>query len=113
MRVEGEIEGAGMPSLFRGKEPNELRIVVFREEEGESAGISYFQAAGCSTQSAIIQIVKAGGSQRALKYYREDDWYAPKRGLSPGKSIRIALALPLEDDLHVFPIEIPKEALGE
>lgn len=113
MRVEGEIDQAAMPGLFHGQEPSKLRLVVFREDEGESSGLSNFQGSGGASQSVNIHIGKAGGSRRDWKYYREDDWYAPKGGLAPGKRIRLALTPPLEDDLHVFPIEIPKDAFPE
>jgi hypothetical protein len=113
MRVEGEIDQAAMPGLFHGHEPSKLRLVVFREGEGESSGLTNFQGSGGSSQAVNIHIGKAGGSRRDLVYYREDDWYAPQGGLAPGKHIRIALTAPLGDDLHVFPIEIPEDAFPE
>lgn len=109
MRVEGQITEATMPRQFRSHEPTNLRIVVFQEGDAESSGIACFRGSGSSSRSANLRLGTSGGSHQGWEYHREDDWYAPAGALAPGKRIRLALAPPLQDDLHIFPIEIPAE----
>lgn len=113
IRVEGKFDGAGLPGRFHGHEPGDLRLVVFREDEDESSGISNFQGSGSSSGSMDVHIGKVGGSRRDWEFHREDEWYAPSGALAPGKRIRLALAPPLWDDLHIFPIEVPADAFRE
>lgn len=109
MRIEGKLTEAAMPRQFHGQEPTKLRIVIFQEGDAESSGISAFKGSGSSSFSGSVRVGTSGGSHQGWEYRREDDWYAPTGALAPGKRIRMALAPPLEDDLHIFPIEIPAE----